>query len=279
MRRIAIMAVSLITLLLFAGCTGNLFMQWDKPDVPSVSEINNKDVSDDSGAESFFNEIDNLLDSKVIEGDKDTSIAIVDKLKELYDPTDPDYQSGVSDETRQKAAAYAGKIAIKSDPNAEELMNNLISSLGSLTDADTNSDPAELIKNLVPESVRNDKTAFEEMINTMITAADAFLVFGENLTDIDGDGKVDSESASFMSDGEFGDTVQYAAASVAIKAAVDALDADVNVASSTDYIYNHIVNTDTPEWPTTSADPLTTIDDGTYQGMVNIFEAAGLSFS
>ncbi|MFW6207468.1 MAG: hypothetical protein ACOC7X_02100, partial [Spirochaetota bacterium] len=186
MRRIAITAVSLLTLLLFAGCTGNLFMEWDRPNVPSVSEINNKDVSNDSGAESFFSEIEELEDADRLTGDKETSDAIVEKLKELYDPDDPNYQPGISDENRQKAAAYAGEIAIKSDANADQLSRNLVGSFSELTDdSGGGADPAELMNSLVPDEVKNDRAAFDAMMTALLSSADSYLLFGQSLSDLD----------------------------------------------------------------------------------------------
>lgn len=58
MRRIAITTVSILLLLTLAGCSGNLFMEWDKPNVPSVEEINNKDVTDQSGADDFLSDVE-----------------------------------------------------------------------------------------------------------------------------------------------------------------------------------------------------------------------------
>jgi len=284
MRRIAIIAVSILTLLLFAGCTGNLFMEWDKPDVPSVSEINNRDLTDDSGAESFFSEIENLEDANRLSGDKETSDAIVERLKELYDSGDPDYQPGISDENRQKAAAYAGEIAIKSDPNANELTSNLIGSFPELTDdSGGGADPAELMNSLVPDAVKTDRSAFDAMISALLKSADAYLTFGNSLNDTDADGKIDSESAPFMIDGEFGDTVQRAGTSIAVMAAVDALDGNMNGTveqAGIDELFN-LVNTGSTTWPV-SDDPTDAFDDTgaeTYAGLGNILDAAGLSFS
>src|SRR6056297_3871038 len=124
MRRIAITAVSLLILLTLAGCTGNLFMEWDKPEVPSAEEISTKDVSSQSGADDFLSDADDWYDGDALSGDKDKSGAVVVKLKEIYSDT----SGSIDDETKQKAAALAGKVAIQSDPNADLLSKNLIGS-------------------------------------------------------------------------------------------------------------------------------------------------------
>ena len=273
MRRIALIAVSLLTLLLFAGCTGNLFMEWDKPEVPSVSEINNKDVTSSSGANDFLDEVEDWDDSDVLQGDTEKSVATVDKLREIYE------NGGLDIETRQKAAALAGEIAIESDPNAETLTKKLVGELGNLTDTST-TDTATLLTNLVPEEVRDDEQAFTAMVNTLLNAADSYLIFGDNL-DPDDDGVLDYGNDSFMSDGEFGDTVQRAGTSVAIMAAVDVLDSSpgdgIAGADGISALFS-IISSDTPTW--SDDNPIDYFESNSaYDGMANILEASGLSFS
>ncbi|MFW5727071.1 MAG: hypothetical protein ACOCW5_00635, partial [Spirochaetia bacterium] len=82
MRRIAITAVSLLTLLLFAGCTGNLFMEWDRPNVPSVSEISGRTVNDQSSAVDFLSDAGDWYDGDALSGDGEKSDAVASKLKE-----------------------------------------------------------------------------------------------------------------------------------------------------------------------------------------------------
>lgn len=272
MRRIAIMAVSLITLLLFAGCTGNLFMQWDKPNVPSVSEINDKDVTTQSGADDFLSDAGDWYEGDALSGEKDSSEAVVSKLKQIYD--DPT----LDDKTRQEAAALAGKVAIQSDPNAEQLSKNLIASFDELSSADSTT-AEELLRSIIPQEVLNDQQAFNDMIDTLISASDAFLALGESI----------NTNGTYISDGELGDSVQLGAVSVAVEAALDAFDGsfDGNYTSADyDSLYS-IVRGDasySTDYPT-AANPMDAFEDndvGTieeYDGIVFLLDAAGLSFS
>src|SRR6056297_448124 len=99
MRRIATIAVSLLILLMFAGCSGNLFMEWDKPEVPSVDEINDKIVNTQTGADDFLSEVNDWYDGDALSGDKEKSDAVVEKLKAISE----DPEDNIDKETQQKA--------------------------------------------------------------------------------------------------------------------------------------------------------------------------------
>ncbi|MDZ7794030.1 MAG: hypothetical protein U5P10_10180 [Spirochaetia bacterium] len=272
MRRITITAVSLLTLLIFAGCSGNLFMEWDKPNVPSVDEINDKDVTSASGAEAFLSDVEDWYDGDALSGDKEKSDATVKKLKEIYD------NGSLDDETRQKAAALAGKIAIQSDPNAEQLSKNLIGSFDELTSDTGVDDPQAFLNSIVPDSVKDDPAAFQDMVNALLQSADAYLSLGVNIED---------SGSTYITDAELGDAVQYGAVSVVLLASLDSLDDDTvngsyTSTTSTDSeseALRSIVNGSsfTGEDPTNAFD--SDINDPYYNGMVYLLDAAGLNFS
>lgn len=267
MRRIALIAVSLLTLLLFAGCTGNLFMEWDKPDVPSASEIDGRTVNDQSSADDFLSDAGDWYDGDALSGDGETSDAVVSKLKKIYD--DP----SLDDKTRQEAAALAGKVAIQSDPNAEQLTKNLIGAFDQLTEGVT--DEEDFLRSLIPQSVKDDESSFNAMIDALRLSADAYLALGDSINTNSGE--------YYISDGELGDSVQYGAISVAVVAALDSLDNgsfDGPDSISNDYssLYSMVNSTGDDFSDTNPIDQLSD-DSGNYAGMSHLLEAAGLSFS
>ncbi len=276
MRRIALIAVSLLTLLLFAGCTGNLFMEWDKPDVPSATEISGRTVDDQSSADDFLSDAGDWYDGDALSGDGGTSGEVVKKLEDIYN----DPGNNIDDETQQKSAALAGKIAIQSDPNAEQLSKNLIASFDELTSSsDVNAE--EFIKSIVPQEAKSDLNVFTEMVNSLVKAADAYLALGDN---------VNTSGSTFISDSELGDSVQYGAVAVAVVAALDALDGDssINGSISTDP-NNDLTTTDTQalfnlvngSGDFGGEDPIESMNDAgdTYSGMYYLLDATGLSVS
>ncbi|MFW5712115.1 MAG: hypothetical protein ACOCZA_09210, partial [Spirochaetota bacterium] len=208
-----------------------------------------------------------------LSGDGEKSDAVASKLKEIYD--DP----SLDDKTRQEAAALAGKVAIQSDPNAEQLSKNLIASFDELTNEDSTS-AEDLLRSIVPQEVLNDQQAFNDMIDALLSASDAYLALGESI----------NTDSTYISDSELGDSVQLGAVAVAVEASLDSLDGSFTGGPYTSDEYNTlygIVN-GTDSFPDSNSDgipdtdPMDAFDDSTsthYDGMVYLLEAADLSFS
>ena len=272
MRRITITIVSLLTLLIFAGCSGNLFMEWDKPEVPSVGEINDKNVEDQSGADDFLDDVGDWYDSDMLSGDKDTSDAVVGKLKNIYDePSD-----SIDPETKQEAAALAGKIAIQSDPNAEQLSKNLIGSYDELSSTEP-SNAEEFLKSLIPQEALDDIDVFTDMVHTLLQSADAYLALGES---------IGTDGPTYLTDAELGDAAQLGTVSVAIAAALDSLNSNDGTLDGTHdqadigTLYNIVTGESSFSDITDVGDPMDAFVSGNgYDGMVYLLDAAGLSFS
>jgi len=248
-------------------------MEWDKPEVPSVGEINDKNVEDQSGADDFLDDVGDWYDSDMLSGDKDTSDAVVGKLKNIYDePSD-----SIDPETKQEAAALAGKIAIQSDPNAEQLSKNLIGSYDELSSTEP-SNAEEFLKSLIPQEALDDLTTFTNMVNSLVKAADAYLALGES---------IGPDGNTLITDGELGESVQYGAVSVVIVAALDSLDGDgINGSINSDVELSETECQDLFELVNGTgiftSDPMNAFDSESgseYDGMVYLLDAAGLSFS
>jgi hypothetical protein len=191
---------------LLAGCSGNLFMQFDQVDVRSVSEIGAVDASSPSASSALIKDVEKWLEADALSDDASTSNAIADKLDEIADP----FTLGPDDATKQEAAMLAGSVRIESDENAVELINNLAVTLSTLTDPDSTATAEDVIRNLIPEAVLNDQATFTDMVDTLIAAAASFETFGDTL----------GTDYSDLSSGEKGDVAQYAAVSILVDFAV-----------------------------------------------------------
>jgi len=265
MRKTAVLAGAVLAvLLLMSGCTGNLFMQLDKPEVPSSSELNDKASTDPDG---FISDVEDYLDGDAIDdsnaGDVNTA------LKTIYDPGSGSSPSG---ETEQKAALLIGEVAIAGNDIAGKVVDNVAGVLSSI-DEGTSSDPEAFIKALLPAGLSQPE--FDAMVAALVEAGEAYLEFGDSLSSP----VVAEEQVPFMSSADIGDTLNRAAAGIAIIAALDASDGDVTDGYTTDTSALYAVYTGGSF--TNNQDP-TEAFDGTityYDGAQNLLELAGFDVS
>ncbi|MGC9311517.1 MAG: hypothetical protein ACP5IA_02400 [Sediminispirochaetaceae bacterium] len=276
MRKTAALAGAVLAvLLLMSGCTGNLFMQWDKPEVPSSSELNDKASTDPEG---FISDVEDYLDGGAIDdsnaGDVNTA------LKTIYDPsgsTDKVYNPAdpvPGTETEQKAALLIGEVAIAGDDNAGNVVANVPAVLSTISDPSASAKtPEEFIKDLIPSGLSDSE--FTSMVEALVEAGEAYLKFGDSLTSP----VVAEEQVPFMSSADIGDTLNRAAAGIALIAALDASDGDITDGYTTDTTALYTVYTGGSF--TNNQDP-TKAFDGTityYDGAQNLLELAGFDVS
>ncbi|MDY7027358.1 MAG: hypothetical protein SVR04_03570 [Spirochaetota bacterium] len=267
MRKTAALAGAVLTvLLLMSGCTGNLFMQLDQPEVPSSSELNDKASTDPEG---FISDVEDYLDGGAIDDSNagDVNTALKDNI---YDPSTGTPPSG---EQEQKAALLIGEVAIAGNDNAGKVVDNVPGVLSSIDDG-TSSDPEAFIRELLPAGLSS--TEFNAMVAALVEAGEAYLDFGESL-DQDLDGTL--EEVPFMSSADIGDTLNRAAAGIALIAALDAMDGTVDGTYSTSYSSDlqNIVEGASYSGP----DPTTAFDGSLtdYDGAQNLLELAGFDVS
>ncbi len=229
---------------LLAGCSGNLFMQFDQVEVKSVSEIGAVDASSPSASSAFLTDVEDWLEHNALSGESASSTAVADKLDEIA------ALGSVDDATLQKASMLAGIVRVDSDENAVELINNLAETLATLSDDASTATAEEIIRDMIPESVLNDRLAFESMIATMQTSAASFNTFGGSLT----------SDYTDLSSGEKGDVAQYAAVSIVIDLAV------TNLSGGVDDLWVLATGTGTPSF---LSDP---IDELESSGSTNLYD-------
>tara|TARA_B100000614_G_scaffold251418_1_gene262909 strand:- start:185 stop:1012 length:828 start_codon:yes stop_codon:yes gene_type:complete len=198
---------------LLAGCgnlfTGNMFENFDGP--PSASDLAsrytdaNGDVST-ADAESFVNDLDDAASSsRFFDGLSDSDReSLAGSLESVYSNTD------VDTETRQRAAVLAGDVTLRGS-SAGDTINNVADVLTSSSGTDSFSDPAALLDQIIPTSAKGDPAAIEQILNDMVTAADAYSALGSSLTDADGDGTPDGPSGANMTE-----VAQKAAVSIVV---------------------------------------------------------------
>jgi hypothetical protein len=261
----ALTGAVLAVLLLMSGCTGNLFMQWDQPEVPSSSELNDKASTDPEG---FLSDVEDYLDGDAIDDSNagDVNTALKDNI---YDPSTGTPPSG---EQEQKAALLIGEVAIAGNDNAGKVVDNVPGVLSSIDDG-TSSDPEAFIRELLPAGLSQPE--FDAMVGALVEAGEAYLDFGDSLTSP----VVAEEQVPFMSSADIGDTLNRAAAGIALIAALDAMDDTVNGTYSTSNSSDlqNIVEGASYSGP----DPTTAFDGNMtyYDGAQNILELAGFDVS
>lgn len=163
--------VTALLAVLLAGCANiydsNLFQNFDGP--PSASELANgsaEDIADAAESPQFFEEL---------EDDPAAKEAIQNRLQEIYN--DPN----ASDSDRRTAAIVSGDIEMETTGGGE-IVNNVVDVLLD-EEGQEFSDPGTLIRNIFPESVRNDPAALKAQIESFQTAADAYDAYGDGLTE------------------------------------------------------------------------------------------------
>lgn len=265
MRKFAALAgIILAVFLLLSGCTANLFMEWDKPEVPSASDMNNKAQDDPDG---FIDDVEDYLDGDAV--DDDNADDVINALKKIYDPSTG---TPPANETEQQAALLIGEVAIAGDENAGQVVENLAGVVTAIADG-TSSDPEAFIRDLFPADLSPDE--FADMVESLVAAGEAYLAFGKSI----GPGAT-AEDVPFMSESEIGDTLNRAAAGITVIAALDALDVDgVDGSYDTSNIetLRNIVNEDGNFGGEDPTDVFNDQSSDAYEGAVNLLELAGFS--
>ncbi|MFW5827108.1 MAG: hypothetical protein ACOCU4_03405, partial [Alkalispirochaeta sp.] len=199
-QKITAVALILTVTITITGCsnllTGNMFSNFDGP--PSASDLTSRygddgvpagdaddfvDAVDDAGGSRRF--FDDLSDSDREE--------LAGSLKSVYDNEDVDA------ETRQRAAVLAADVTLRGADSGETI-NNVANVLTSSDGADSFSDPAALMDQIIPDSAKDDPAAIQKILDDMVAAADAYDALGSSLTDEDGDGTVDGPEGTNMTE-------------------------------------------------------------------------------
>lgn len=265
MRKYAVLiAITAMILLLFSGCTGNLFMEWDRPEVASAAEMNDKADNDPDG---LLSDIEDYLEGGTV--DEENADNVLTALNTVY--------NNETGDTKAQAALLMGEVALEKDENAGEFVNNVGNAVDQIEGIETEDDAMNIIKSLVPDGVLADETAFSDMISSLVESADGYLKLG---TELDS-GTIDTDS--FMEAGDYGTTTQQGVITAAVTAVLDSLDGTLGNLDSGDTIdqtdidtlYGLVNGTDT--WDSGSyADP-TTVFDGTVSGYEGVDDLLALS--
>lgn len=269
MRKTAALAgVVLAVLLLMSGCTGNLFMQWDQPEVPSSSELNDKASTDPDG---FISDVEDYLDGGAID---DSNAGDVNTALNIIHTSPPDA------ETDQKTLLLIGEVAIAGNDNAGKVVDNVPGVLSTLSDPATSDvTPEDFIRELLHAGLSSSD--FNAMVLALVEAGEAYLEFGDSLTSP----VVAEEQVPFMSSADIGDTLNRAAAGIAIIAALDALDDNIingSAGSHTDQLVIGELFEVAYGIGTLPTDPTEAFDEtsgSSYRGAINLIELAGFDVS
>jgi hypothetical protein len=230
-----LLAVLTATVVLFAGCSGNIFSSVDQPEVPSAGDISNRDYSgtdaSDADVTGFIDEIGELDSLGFV--DSATATAAAEKLEDAANNTN--LETG----TRQRAATTAGLLRVGSNSNSVKLVNNvgtLVAQFGG-EDGEEEPSPEKLMTSLVPSGL--DEDGFTTMITNLKDSAGAFRTFAGTLNDTNGDGKIDESDDDYptLDEGEKNDVIQAAMLSIAVDTALTALNDDDGDGDTTNELF------------------------------------------
>lgn len=228
MKKILTLGIVALVFITMSGCQFNLFAGFDKIEIPSASELSNKASSDPDG---FLDDVNDYIESDSIT--EDDAGNIIDALEEIY-VDDTNRPSGMSDDEwtqiQEEAAIFAGEIAISSDPETKELVDNIVASLTDLSAATT---AEEILAGIFPANLSEDQ--FYSILDNLDTAAAAYGAFAASI-DANDDGDADVDAALWMDSADAGNMVMYAAISI-IASNIRALPAVTDI-ELYDFIYN-----------------------------------------
>ena len=204
MRSITISAA--IFFLLLTGCGNifelNLFDGVDNPELPSASQL--REMGD--GALDYLSlslESDDFME--LLTADPEAAAAILGFLQEDYLSQSP------TDETRgtyQDAAILYAAIEMGTTA-AAEVSDNILNLLNSGSEEP---DPSALFPDNMTE------VEFDAALEAMFSAADVYILLGNSLQDIDGDGVLDASANANM-----GEVVQNAAVAIYVQTVVQSI--------------------------------------------------------
>lgn len=178
-------------------------------------------------------------------------------LESVYDNVDVDTA------TRQDAAVLAGEIALRGT-DAGATVNNVVDVLiSSDGGADSFNDPSTLLAAIIPAEVQGDETAIRNILESMVTAADAYESLGSTMTDEDGDGTPDGPDGANM-----GAVSQNAAVAIIVSAMADS-------GGGVDALTSAIIDDDFTGFSTTALDD-SIGSDASPTPLRNILDAGGL---
>ena len=203
MKKIIAMGIAVLVLITLSGCQFNIFAAFDKIDIPGAAELSDRASSDPEG---LVEDVQEYVDSESIT--EDNADAVIAALEEVYDDgaaKPVDLTEDEWTEVQEEAAVLAGEIAISSDPETKELVDNVISALTGLSDTTTAED---VLAGLFPANLSEDQ--FYDILDNLDTAALAYADFAASI-DPDGDGVADEGAAAWLDSTDAGDLAMYAA--------------------------------------------------------------------
>lgn len=248
---------------------GNMFENFDGP--PSAADILGGYTDEDGtvppeSADGFVDDLGDAAESERFFDDltDEDREELETALESIYDNEE------VDTETRQDAAILAGEIALRGTP-AGDTVNNVVDVLIDSEDgADAFNDTGALLDAIIPADAQGDPEAVRDILESMVSAANAYESLGDTMTDEDGDGTPDGPDGANM-----GEVSQNAAVSMILATTADT-DGDGEVSEAElDALTAATVNDDFSGY---TGDPLgdSIGDDDNPTPLRNILDAGGL---
>ena len=204
MKKFLALSIAILVLITLSGCQFNIFAAFDKIEIPSAADLSSKASSDPDG---FLDDVNDYVDSESIT--EDNADAVIAALEDVYD--DAAIQpAGMSDaeweDIQEEAAVLTGEIAISSDPETKELVDNVVSALTGLSDTTTAED---VLAGIFPPNL--SEAQFYDILDNLNTAALAYADFAASIDNNPADGVADDGAAAWLDSTDAGDLAMYAA--------------------------------------------------------------------
>lgn len=259
--RAAKISVILVVIATIISCSnlfeGNFFENFDGP--PDASDILGEYI-DGNGAVStadaadFVDDLGDAAESDrfyddLSDGDRQN---LNTALKSVYDNEDLD------DSVRQEASILAADVVLRGT-EAEKTINNVADVLTSDLGGDAFNDPSELLDTVIPDDAKGDPDAIKAILDSLVSAGDAYDTLGSTLTDTDGDGTVDGPSGANMTE-----IAQKAAVAIAVQKLVSDPAIGTTDQLAADIVAGSVSSTALDDFP------------GDTSSAQNILEAGGL---
>ncbi len=269
MGKLKTFTLPLLAVLLLAGCSGffefNMFKGMDTVTPPSAA-----DYKGDQGLDKLIEDLTSPAVVEALKNDPETTAEIEKMLMDDY------LKDGVSGEEDQKAALAYAELNLATT-SGEELVNNIVDTLAD--GIPTSGTVTDFLKKIIPPDVQGNPTAFAAMLKGLVDANNAYVMFGESIVDVNGNGQID-KGEGVPPGTNMGDVAQKAIVAYVVSAAVElicstyALSEDAAIAQLYYLLYDPtnpaLVIEDPP-----ASDPYVT--QPPY--LLNIFAAAGLPFT
>ncbi len=178
------LVLALLAAVLLGSCAQmfdfNLYQKLDPVPVPVVTDYEGADGLD---------ELEGDLDSPAI---VDTLVQNPETITQIEDMLEEDYlNDGVTTEEDQQAAILYAELNLETS-GGDELVNNMVNTVTTVLESEDPAalDPLSIITQVIPPEAAESPEVFTSMLLGLLDANNAYVLFGDSIGDVNGDGAI-----------------------------------------------------------------------------------------